>query len=337
MKNETVVKSVGTCPPGSKDIAGYFPVGTRVMSFFGETADTEDGADVFTGFSAEGRISGLLLGQEHCYAVDFPFGVSVFLSPAELANSSCYQVILRVIAHFQPQGWIRGHAIDLEGDCDIDVTERLLDMALADIHDLDDNNYQSDGLVYGMTSHVGPHYVTVKDSVLGYFGVARLSDITEAMLMEKRLQYAGNPSGPNGKLHNVHIYAVVRVEARNVEAENHPEAIKQAEEKVGLHHRLTRGNDQEYAEEINCFLVEEVGDSNCLNSRWYKPDGVTLLDKPHKAEIGLPCYKVTLFEHAEDIVSIVFECQAEDIRHAIEQAENAYPAATVIGAVLMKP
>jgi hypothetical protein len=146
-----------------------------------------------------------------------------------------------------------------------------------------------------------------------------------------------NPRGLNGKLHNVHIYAVVRVEARNVEAENHPEAINKAEGKVGLHQRLTRGNDQEYAEEINCFLVEEVGDPDCLNSRWYKPDGVTLLDKPHKAEIGLPCYKVTLFEHAEDIVSIVFECQAEDIRHAIEQAENAYPAATVIGAVLMKP
>jgi hypothetical protein len=239
MKNEIFVKSVGENNPGSKNLADYFAVGTRIISIFGESADTDEGQDVFTGLNAEGLITEVLLCQEHCYGVDFPLGVSVFLSPADLAESKYYQVVHRAV---------------------------------------------------------------------------------------------------NGNLHNVHIYAIVRVTVANVEAESHPEAIIKAEGMVNLHSLFDKGPGQEFAEDIDCFLVDEVGEgADFMNSRWYRSDGVTKLDKPHKAEIALPCYRVTLFEHAEDSETIVFECEAEDIRHAIEQAENAYPAATVIGAVLMKP
>ncbi|MEQ1560614.1 MAG: hypothetical protein ABL933_16965 [Methyloglobulus sp.] len=309
------------------------PAGTQVLSIQGERGDTVAGRDISTGAYATGVIS-QALSQEHCYAVDFPSGVSVFLSPVELSDRTHYQVIRRVIAHFQPQAWIKGYALDVDGDCDIDVTDRLLQMSLADIHDLDDDNYQSDELVYGMTDHVGPHYVTVKDSVLEFFGVDTMIDITEDMLVEKRLEYAPQPSSPNGKLHNVHIYAVVRVEVRNVEAENHPEAIKKAEEKAGLHHRLTRGNDQEYAEDIDCFLVDEHGDEGFANSCWYGKDGLTPLQKNNGNPLELHPTVVTIIESKDNNSTLIFECQAEDISHAIEQAKNAYPNGNIVAAML---
>lgn len=335
MKNEIVVKSVGENHLGNKNEAGFFPVGTRIISIFGETADTEDSVGVFTGFGAEGCISALLPGQEHCYAVDFPLGVSVFISPMELADSSLYQVIRRVIAHFQPQAWVHGYALDIDGDCDLDVTERLLEMPLIDIQTLDDDYYPSDELVYGMTGHIGPHKHTVKNSVLEFFGVADLSEITETMLLENRLQYTVNPSSPNGKIHNVHIYAIVRVKVPNVEAESHPEAIIKAEGMVNFHSLFNKGPDQEFAEDIDCFLVDEVDDgADFTNSRWYRSDGITPLYRNQETKRDLHPYMVTLYEHIEDTETIVFKCQAEDIHHAIQQAENAYSNAKVVGAML---
>lgn len=44
---------------------------------------------------------------------------------------------------------------------------------------------------------------------------------------------------------------------------------------------------------------------------------------------------LTLYELIEGTEKIVFECEAEDIHHAIEQAEVAYPSANIIGAMLM--
>jgi hypothetical protein len=55
-------------------------------------SDTADAGDVATGPNAVGVVSGVHPGQEHCYSVAFPKGVSVFLSDAELADTACYRV-----------------------------------------------------------------------------------------------------------------------------------------------------------------------------------------------------------------------------------------------------
>ena len=236
------------------------PVGTRIISIKGETSDTDSGQDVFTGTHAEGIIFDVLPEQAHCYAVNFPTGVSVFLSPKEVADNSNYLVLRRVIARFQPQAWVNDTAMNIDGACDLDVTDRLLAMPLKHIHLLEDDDYPSDELVHGLTDHVGPHYVEVKDSILEFFAVERLADITEKILAEQRLHYAAQSSSERGKLHNVHIYAIVRVKVSNVEAENHAEAIKKAEDMIDLNGLFNRGSDQEFADDIDCFLVDEVGD-----------------------------------------------------------------------------
>ena len=151
-----------------------YPVGTRIISIHGETSDTEAAQDVFTGPNAQGVISQVLTDQEHCYSVDFPLGVSVFLSPSEMADSSKYQI--------DP-----------------------------------------------MT------------------------------------------------LYTVRIFAIVRVNIFNVEAVNHLQAIEKAEEMVDLDALLTRGTSQEFAEDIDCYCVDEVGDEEFTNTHWYEKDGLTLM------------------------------------------------------------
>ena len=73
-----------------------YPVGTRIISIQGETSDTDTNQDVFTGPNALSVISQVLNDQEHCYSVDFPLGVSVFLSSSEIADSSNYEIIPKV-------------------------------------------------------------------------------------------------------------------------------------------------------------------------------------------------------------------------------------------------
>jgi len=73
----------------------YFD-GARIISIQGETSDIDTNQDVFTGPNALGFISQVLTDQEHCYSVDFPLGVSVFLSSSEIADSSNYEIIPKV-------------------------------------------------------------------------------------------------------------------------------------------------------------------------------------------------------------------------------------------------
>lgn len=47
---------------------------------------------------------------------------------------------------------------------------------------------------------------------------------------------------------------------------------------------------------------------------------------------GLTNYRVTLHEEAGDKFQLVFDCQAEDADHAVEQAQDAYPGCQIIGA-----
>jgi L-fucose mutarotase/ribose pyranase (RbsD/FucU family) len=168
--------------------------GTRIISIKGEMS-TESGECVFIAANAEGVVSQVSIGENGLwYLIAFPKGVSVFRSPGELADSSRYAVLRRVIARFQPQAWVNDTAINIDGARDLDVTDRLLDLPLKDILMLEDDDYPSDELVYGLTDHVGPHYVEVKDSILEFFAVDKLADITEEMLVEKRNLYATESS-----------------------------------------------------------------------------------------------------------------------------------------------
>jgi len=72
------------------------------------------------------------------------------------------------------------------------------------------------------------------------------------------------------KRYDVHIYPVVRVKVSGVEAESQVEAIRKAEEMTDFHRLFDReANGIEYAEDIDCFLADEDGDEEYLNSRWY--------------------------------------------------------------------
>jgi len=73
--------------------------------------------------------------------------------------------------------------------------------------------------------------------------------------------------------YDVHILAVVRVKRTGIEAENQEEAMKQAEESTDFHgifdNRVEGDLAIEWAEDIDCFHVDEQGDTEYENSTWY--------------------------------------------------------------------
>ena len=73
--------------------------------------------------------------------------------------------------------------------------------------------------------------------------------------------------------YNVHLYAVVRVDISNIEAESQQAALKKAEEETDLHTLLDATEAVEYGEEIIGYLVDEVGDDEFRKSCNYNADG----------------------------------------------------------------
>jgi hypothetical protein len=70
--------------------------------------------------------------------------------------------------------------------------------------------------------------------------------------------------------YDVHMYAVVRIKLESIEAESQLAAIAKAEEKrCDIDHLLRSG---EFAKEIQCYLVDETGDEEYNNSRYYTGD-----------------------------------------------------------------
>lgn len=55
---------------------------------------------------------------------------------------------------------------------------------------------------------------------------------------------------------------------------------------------------------------------------------------PGQSKKELKSYRVTLKENKGDKFTIVFDCQAEDVDHADEQAMNAYPDGEIINTIL---
>ena len=74
--------------------------------------------------------------------------------------------------------------------------------------------------------------------------------------------------------YHVHVYPIVRVLVRDVEAESQEEACKKAESMVDLNQLFTNiaGHNVysvEYADDIDGFLVDEDGDTEHNLSTWY--------------------------------------------------------------------
>lgn len=71
--------------------------------------------------------------------------------------------------------------------------------------------------------------------------------------------------------YDVHIFATVRVKVPDVEAETQEEAIKKAKESVDFESLLSNigGYETESADEIGYYLVDEAGDKEHNNTRWY--------------------------------------------------------------------
>jgi len=78
--------------------------------------------------------------------------------------------------------------------------------------------------------------------------------------------------------YNVHVYTMVRVTVENVEAACQEDAVKKAIDEVDFNEifdmRLPLGYGAKYtewAEEDAYYLVDEVGDGEYTNSKWWKP------------------------------------------------------------------
>ena len=74
--------------------------------------------------------------------------------------------------------------------------------------------------------------------------------------------------------YTVHLYPIVRVTVRDVEAASQVEAIKKAEEMVDLHKLFANlaGHNVysiEYADDLDGFLVDEDGDPDHERSTYY--------------------------------------------------------------------
>lgn len=90
--------------------------------------------------------------------------------------------------------------------------------------------------------------------------------------------------------YHVHLYPIVRVLVRDVEADSQVEAIKKAESRVDLtrlfrHRALPPASvaSVEYADGIDGFLVDEDGDTNHERSTYYdneyRPEGVPVAEQ----------------------------------------------------------
>jgi len=75
--------------------------------------------------------------------------------------------------------------------------------------------------------------------------------------------------------YDVHIYPIVRIVVKGVEAESQEEAIKKAEAETDLHALLDRPS-MEYAEDIDSFHVDEEDDPLYERSTSYDKNYVPL-------------------------------------------------------------
>lgn len=96
-----------------------------------------------------------------------------------------------ITATFNPQASLAGHLIDIDGRQEVDATETVLKLSLEEIHELENGDVTTDELVdLDALHHAGPFYVFAVESICAFFGVALVTDITQADLNAARKEYA---------------------------------------------------------------------------------------------------------------------------------------------------
>lgn len=75
--------------------------------------------------------------------------------------------------------------------------------------------------------------------------------------------------------YTVHLFPIVRV-AVIVEADSQVEAMKKADEQTNFHDLFDGLPCAEYAEDIDCFQVDEENDPEYTKSTWYDKDYLPL-------------------------------------------------------------
>ena len=96
----------------------------------------------------------------------------------------------RILAIFQPQAWVDDNAIDIDGQEEVDITEKVLALPLEKIHRLADQDLAADTVLYDQAlEHDGPNRVEVAEQVCEFFAVSDLSSITEERLLAERMAY----------------------------------------------------------------------------------------------------------------------------------------------------
>jgi hypothetical protein len=81
----------------------------------------------------------------------------------------------RILAHFQPQAWINDYAVDIDGACDVDVTDQIVAMGREEALKLKDCSHETDVLWYNSsegraTDHSGPFAFYVEDAIHKFYG-----------------------------------------------------------------------------------------------------------------------------------------------------------------------
>lgn len=102
----------------------------------------------------------------------------------------------RIFAYFYPQAYINDYAVDIDGLQVVDVTTEVLFMPLDRIKRLRDNRNNTDELV--AHCHMGPFRVEAVDSILGFFDVLCLGEITAEMLEDAQKQFTARLSHLSG-------------------------------------------------------------------------------------------------------------------------------------------
>ena len=89
----------------------------------------------------------------------------------------------RIFAYFYPQTLVDDYAVDIDGRRKaVDVTSNVLALSLDELYELKDDENTTDVLV--LHCHLGPSRVEVVDSILSFFDVDTLEDVTADMLVE---------------------------------------------------------------------------------------------------------------------------------------------------------
>ena len=118
----------------------------------------------------------------------------------------------RIMGEMDKQRWggRKGDYAESVGVDEFDATNKILGMPLQDIQALQDCESESDEIGLSFIEWSGPFSVTIVDSILAFFGVDSLDDITEEASAFARTKYM-TESGGQEQILNVNLKLSVKL------------------------------------------------------------------------------------------------------------------------------